>query len=101
MKKSYSLYILALSLSLISCKIQNNTTVKDDVKSTITYNFDVDNLLKNIKELSSDKYEGRRTGTAGAIKAKEYIISQFQALNVLPISNTFEQSFTFETSKKY
>ncbi|MGB6269742.1 MAG: M28 family peptidase, partial [Olleya sp.] len=63
--------------------------------------FSTSNLINHIKELSSDKYEGRRTETAGAIKAKDYIISQFQALNVLPINNTFEQSFTFETSKKY
>lgn len=57
-------------------------------------------LLKHVKILSSDIYEGRRTGTIGGIKAKKYIINQFHTLNVLPFKKNYEQSFLFETSRK-
>ena len=40
-------------------------------------NINENNLLQHIKTLSSDIYEGRRTGTKGGIKAKNYIINQF------------------------
>ena len=59
-------------------------------------------LLKHLKTLSSDLYEGRRTGTNGGIKAKKYIINQFHTLSVLPFKENYEQSFSFETrGKKY
>lgn len=60
-----------------------------------TYSFDTANLLKHVKELASDSYEGRRTGTTGANKAKMYIINQLQALKVQPLVDDFEQVFTF------
>ena len=52
-------------------------------------------LLQHIKTLSSDAFEGRRTGTKGAIKAKQYIINQFYTLGVAPLGKDYEQSFSF------
>ena len=57
-------------------------------------------LLKHLKTLSSDNFEGRRTGTKGGIKAKKYIINQFYTLSVLPFKENYEQSFTFESRGK-
>ncbi len=68
---------------------------------SVDYSFNTRNLINHIKELSSDKYEGRRTGTKGATKAKDYIIEQFKALNVLPINTTYEQHFTFKSQNQY
>ena len=62
--------------------------------------FSETKLLQNIKTLSSDAFEGRRTGTKGAIKAKAYIINQFHFFNVLPLGKKFEQSFSFSTNGK-
>jgi len=62
--------------------------------------FSETKLLQNIKTLSSDAFEGRRTGTNGAIKAKDYIINQFHFFNVLPLDKKFEQSFSFSTKGK-
>ncbi|UPS92341.1 M20/M25/M40 family metallo-hydrolase [Bizionia sp. M204] len=64
------------------------------------YSFNSDNLLHHVKELSSDAYEGRRTGTAGATKAKAYIIKQLELLEVIPLVPNFEQPFTFESRNK-
>ena len=62
--------------------------------------FNEDSLLQNIRTLSSDAYEGRRTGTKGADKAKEYIINQFHIYNVLPLNTTYEQRFSVFTKRK-
>ncbi len=61
--------------------------------------FNEDALLNNIRTLSSDTFEGRRTGTKGADKAKGYIIDQFQLLNVLPLNTNYEQRFSFFTKR--
>lgn len=65
-----------------------------------SYSFNTDNLLEHVKELSSDAYEGRRTGTAGATKAKAYIIKQLETLQVMPLVPNFEQPFTFNSRAK-
>ena len=39
--------------------------------------FNEESLLRHIKILSSDLYEGRRTGTKGGVKARKYIMNQF------------------------
>ena len=57
--------------------------------------FNEADLLKHLKSLSSDAFEGRRTGTQGAEKARKYIINQFHALEVLPFAKNYEQEFTF------
>jgi len=61
--------------------------------------FNEKELLKHIKSLSSDAFEGRRTGTEGANKARKYIINQFHALKVKPFGKFFEQSFSFTQEK--
>ncbi len=52
-------------------------------------------LLKHVKSLSSDAFEGRRTGTKGGIKARKYIINQFHSLGVKPLGKRYSQPFTF------
>ncbi|NNC49930.1 MAG: M28 family peptidase [Flaviramulus sp.] len=63
--------------------------------------FSESNILKHLKSLSSDTFEGRRTGTDGAIKAKKYIINQFHSLNVVPLIKDYEQPFSFINRRKY
>ncbi len=62
--------------------------------------FDKKKLLKHVKSLSSDAFEGRRTGTKGALKARKYIINQFHSLKVLPLGKNYEQSFSFINKRK-
>lgn len=59
--------------------------------------FNETSLLQNLKIISSDLYEGRRTGTEGALRAKKYIINQFYKLNVSPLGKSFEQPFLFNS----
>lgn len=81
-------------LAFISCKTQN--TSKEQVQATtdtVTYDFNDTVLLKHVKELADDAYQGRETATKGAEKARKYIISEFQKLGVKPLGKTFEQEF--------
>ncbi|GAA4233497.1 M20/M25/M40 family metallo-hydrolase [Postechiella marina] len=59
-----------------------------------------DALLQHVKTLSSDIFEGRRTGTKGAVKAKKYIINQFYSSGLKPFKKSFEQPFTFVKGNK-
>ncbi|WP_083477176.1 M28 family peptidase [Lacinutrix algicola] len=97
MKRTYPLYILALGISLVSCKTQTAETPKkvQNITPIANYSYSTKTLLKNIKTLSSDAFEGRRTGTEGAKKAKDYIIKAFKKEDVKPLGLDFGQPFTF------
>jgi Zn-dependent M28 family amino/carboxypeptidase len=69
----------------------------------LTFNFaplaaqpllSADSLLAHLKELSSDRYEGRRTQEAGNLLAGEYIRQRFEGIGLLPFTDYF-QSFKF------
>lgn len=62
--------------------------------------FNETSLLQYIKTLSSDAFEGRRTGTRGALKARSYIINEFQKLNISPLNKSYEQPFSFSQRGK-
>ena len=89
--------LVAFILLFISCK--NDKKSKDVAKTEsytqteISYDFNKTTLLNHVKELSSDSYEGRETGTKGATKAKNYIISEFKKLHVQPLGKDFGQVF--------
>lgn len=74
--------------------MQTSKTAKNS-KTILNYSYSTKALLKNIKTLSSDAFKGRRTGTLGAKKAKNYIIKAFTKEGVLPLTKNFEQHFTF------
>lgn len=89
-----------LILIILCLTFQGTAVFAQSNPSQYTSNFDEIALLKHLKSLSSDAFEGRRTGTAGAIKTKKYIINQFHALKVKPLGDSFEQAFTFYKSGK-
>ncbi len=55
-------------------------------------------LLSDIKTLSSDAFQGRKTGTTGSKKAQEYIIQRFLDYKLMFFDDGYEQPFSFETS---
>ncbi|WP_282123227.1 M28 family peptidase [Algibacter mikhailovii] len=71
-------------------------------KACDTVLFSETNLLKHIKSLSSDTFEGRRTGSQGGQKAQKYIINQLYSLGVVPLVTDYKQPFRFiEKGKHY
>lgn len=55
-------------------------------------------LMRDVEALAAPAFEGRRTGTAGALKARQWLVEQFRAID-LSAGGTQEylQPFTFST----
>jgi Zn-dependent M28 family amino/carboxypeptidase len=56
-------------------------------------------LLKDIEILSSDQYEGRKTGTKGAEMARSYISGRFKSIGLHAFSKTYEHPFSFKSNQ--
>ena len=69
------LLILVLSFIVTSC--------------SETENINEQNIHLHVKELSSDKFEGREPGTIGGELTKKYIKESFQSSGLQPIKNDF------------
>jgi len=80
---------LPLALMLGCSSIKNETTAQTDHK-----------LLKDVEILSSDAYEGRKTGTKGAELSRAYLSKRFEEIGLKPISalGGYEQLFSFNNS---
>lgn len=64
--------------------------------------FIVENLTKNVTQLSSDAFEGRRTGTKGESLAASYLIEQYKNLRLEPGNHDkYEQEFIYDEGKSY
>jgi hypothetical protein len=53
-------------------------------------------VLADLKELSDDKYEGRKTETKGAEMAADFIIKRFADLKLETFNNSYKMPFTFK-----
>ena len=95
MKKIVCLFWFMLFLGIL-CDAQ---TINNDAPSKPLFSETM--LLQHIKTVSSDAFEGRRTGTKGAIKAEKYIINQFMAHGVLPLGKDYGQRFSFTSEGKH
>jgi len=86
------LYIIPLALMLSCCSSVKNQT------SNGTGKLDTQ-LLKDVEVLSSDAYQGRKTGTKGAEMTRAYIIERFQKLGLksYPQHVNYAQEFTFNS----
>ena len=88
--------------SILFCFVSTLIFAQSDYKSILKDEdiFNRDWLLQHAEILSSDLFEGRRTGTQGAIKAQKYIIEQFQKLEISSLGKKFEQPFNFTNGRK-
>ncbi len=68
------------------------STVKE-IKTTDTQ------LLKDVEILSSDEYEGRKSGTKGSELSRAYLTKRLKEIGIaaLPSSNGYEQNFNIKT----
>ncbi|QPH39401.1 M28 family peptidase [Pedobacter endophyticus] len=86
------LYIIPLAMMLSCCSSVKNQSVSGSGKLDTQ-------LLKDVETLSSDAYQGRKTGTKGAELARAYIIERFQKLGLksYPQHVNYAQEFTFNS----
>jgi hypothetical protein len=67
-------------------------------------NVDAAQLLADLQTLSDDSFEGRKTGTVGNQRARDYIVQAFEKHGLQTFGNSFIQSFSFfsrEDTKEY
>eukprot|EP01136_Pigoraptor_vietnamica_P024989 Opistho-1_new@78496 len=80
-----NIFLIPLAL-LISCSASKNNST-----TAISSN----NVLKDVETLSSDAYEGRKTGTKGAEMARTYLIGRLKEIGLKPYpgKTSYEQEF--------
>jgi len=57
-------------------------------------------LLQDVKKLSSDAMQGRRTGTPGNRMAQFYILQRYKDIGLTPLNDTYEYPFFFSSGGK-
>ncbi|MBC8987858.1 M28 family peptidase [Pedobacter sp. N36a] len=89
------IYLLIPLIALLGCTAQKNPSLAQTKKST---NKTEQQLLKDVETLSSDRFEGRKTGTKGAEMARAYIKQRFEEIGLAPLPHlgNYEQAFTFK-----
>lgn len=85
MKRLYSALICLLSLCAARAQ-------QPDIDSL--------QLMKDIRTLSANKFEGRKVGTRGNRMAQFYIIDRFKQAGLQPFHGTYEYSFYFTDGEK-
>ncbi|WP_231491448.1 M28 family peptidase [Pedobacter sp. Leaf170] len=86
------LYLIPLAITLSCCSSVKNQGSTDSSKLDTQ-------LLKDVETLSSDAYQGRKTGTKGAEMARAYIVERFQKLGLksYPQNINYAQEFSFNS----
>ncbi|MGB0402688.1 MAG: M20/M25/M40 family metallo-hydrolase [Salibacteraceae bacterium] len=83
-------------LTLVASLAFNGNAQETKQKLTKSEKFVIKTVSKDVKTLSSDKMEGRETGTAGEQMAAEYIAKRMEAMNLKPYGiGGYFQEFTF------
>ena len=64
--------------------------------ATAAHYVDRDQLMRDVSTLSAPAFEGRRTGTPGGLKARQWIADQFMAIGLMPAGDQgYLQLFSF------
>src|SRR5262245_38918800 len=74
---------LSLACALAACTSEGGHSAAADVDRAVA-SLSAQDLLKHMRVLSSDEFEGRAPGTAGDKKTVDYLVSQFTALGLAP-----------------
>jgi Zn-dependent M28 family amino/carboxypeptidase len=74
--------------------------INSSCAQTKSTDFNSEKLLNHLETLSSNEFEGRRTGEKGNDKGRAYIIEQFKALSAPAFGGKYEHKFTFTAREK-
>ncbi len=77
---------LLIAILFISCSPQEQTSAPT---------LDTDQLIEDLRVISSDETEGRRTGTKGNRIAREYLVQRFEEEGAKPFQGSFTHEFSF------
>ena len=60
--------------------------------------IDKEQLIMDMKILSSDKMRGRETGTDGGKQARKYVVKRFKESGIKELAGQYTQEFSFKTT---
>jgi hypothetical protein len=100
---SASLCLLALLLvpyTISGCTVSETSSVSQEETVDVPNEaaqpkVDTTQLLADLGTLSDDSFEGRKTGTVGNQRAREYIVQAFEKHGLQPFDSSFIQPFSF------
>ena len=87
---SKALFLFLFTFS-IACSVNNDSANKLVI--------DTEMLVNDFRTLASDEMEGRKTGTRGNLKAREYLVKRFKEEGAQAFNGSFIHEFTFTDSK--
>jgi Zn-dependent M28 family amino/carboxypeptidase len=80
-------------------------TVATDVApdgATATRYVDRAQLMRDVETLAAQEFEGRRTGTPGGLRARQWLVDQFEAIGLVSEGTEgYVQPFTFADRERY
>jgi Zn-dependent M28 family amino/carboxypeptidase len=92
-----ALLSLDLAALLIQAPLGAQATAAAAVE-TLAHHVDRAQLMRDVEALAAPAFEGRRTGTPGALKARQWLVDQFRAIGLAPAgTEEYLQPFTFST----
>jgi|SRR5688572_1547391 len=83
---------------IVSCVVAGLLVFAAPVQAPKSAVIDSARLLEDLRILSADSMQGRRTGTAGSEKARAFIVDRFKASGVAFFGASYEHPFTFRTT---
>lgn len=92
-KLFYFCLVLFLFISFQTVKAQQSP-------SPVSKIIDAKQLLLDVETLSSDAMQGRKIGTPGGAKAREYVLERFKKSGLKSFSDSYLQPFEFDNRKK-
>jgi Zn-dependent M28 family amino/carboxypeptidase len=87
---------LAACWSVLLASVLVAAVAQDAPKSSL---IDSAQLLADLRVLSADDMQGRRVGTPGGEKARNYVVERFRASGVVPFATSYESPFTFTAGR--
>lgn len=95
--------ILLLALVVPACRAQQATGARQAadaprqaMPAPTPARVDAAQLLDDVKQLSSDAMEGRKTGTQGGARAREYVAQRFKQTGLKPFGDSYFKPFSFK-----
>lgn len=88
---------LGVAALLIQAPLIAQTTAVSAVEAGVRH-VDRAQLMRDVETLAAPAFEGRRTGTPSALKARQWLVDQFRAMGVTAGgTQEYLQPFTFST----
>ncbi|HEX3557575.1 MAG TPA: M28 family peptidase [Pyrinomonadaceae bacterium] len=85
--------IFASSVAALPVQLPKDGSAKADAARPASKVINADQLLEDVRALSSDAMEGRGAGTHGGALARAYVIRRFIEAGVKPLWSAYEQPF--------